>query len=64
MFSNYFYVKFMVYSKLLNGVMTQFNFFVKQNKYSIQLIIACFEFKFCISGGRNWNATFMLFFFK
>jgi len=43
----------MVYSKLLNGVMTQFNFFVKQNKYSIQLIIACFEFKFCISGGRN-----------
>jgi len=46
-------VKFMVYSKLLNGVPIQFNFFAKQKKDSIQLMITCFEFKFCISGGRN-----------
>jgi len=57
-------VKFMVYSKLLNEVLIQFNFFVKHKNDSIQHIITCFEFKFYISGGRKWNATFMLFFFK
>ena len=46
-------VKFMVYSKLLNGVLIQFNFFCQTKKDSIQLIITSFEFKFCISGRRN-----------